>query len=203
MSSRPEKFDNPIRIAESWEETFSRAKRELRTKEDEDEGETEEFLYESEPVKTYRLVYDPQAESLRLDDLANGRGLCDAEVADSIVELVSAAKHILALQDNWDEEGSIGYTESTWTRATDFVSNLAVGYWNTHHSRFIPPRILPGPEGSIDIHWKAAGREVLINIPANDAIPAGYYGSGDAKESIKGKLDTSKSNLWILTWLFQ
>jgi hypothetical protein len=109
----------------------------------------------------------------------------------------------LSLKDNWDEEGSVGYSEHTWIRATDFVRNLAISYWNVHHSLLIPPRIIPGPEGSIDIHWRASGRELLINIPADEAILAGYYGSGDSKESIKGKLDTSKLNFWILTWLLQ
>jgi hypothetical protein len=55
--------------------------------------------------------------------------------------------------------------------------------------------ILPGPYGSIDLHWRTPKRELLINVPDDAEGPASYYGD-DREEgtgnAIRGKnLDTS------------
>ena len=118
-----------------------------------------------------------------------------------LAEAIHASRSILDLQDDWDEEGSSGYREATWQRAAEFVKDVASAFQQRGGGWVDPPRILPGPEGSIDLHWKTAKRELLINIPARDEEPADYYGCGDAKDTVKGKLDTALPNEWILLWL--
>ena len=124
-----------------------------------------------------------------------------AQIGHLLAEAIQSSRGILDLADDWDEEGSLAYKEATWNRAAELVEKTAVAF----HSRFgvwvDPPRLLPGPEGSIDIHWKAAERELLINIPEADEEPADYYGCGSLQDAIKGKLDTSLPNEWILLWL--
>jgi hypothetical protein len=123
-------------------------------------------------------------------------------ISSRIAKAIQSSRSILDLEDDWDEEGSPGYKESTWVRATQFVKNTSLSFRQDTGFWVDPPRILPGPKGSIDIHWKTSKRELLINIPENDEEPADYYGSGGANDIIKGKLDTSsQQNFWILVWL--
>lgn len=97
--------------------------------------------------------------------------------SDSILaEAIHSSRGILELKDDWDEEGSPGYKESTWNRAAEFVKEVASAFHQRFGVRVDPPRILPGPEGSIDIHWKTPERELLINIPSDDEEPADYCG---------------------------
>jgi len=124
-------------------------------------------------------------------------------ISSHIKEAIHSSRRILELTNNWDDEGSPGYQEQTWIRATKFVARAASDYRRHHHVWVIPPRILAGPEGSIDIHWKTQKRELLINIPADNEAGAGYFGTGGPKDNIKGKLDTSSNNEWVLAWLLR
>ena len=119
----------------------------------------------------------------------------------TLTEALRASRRILDLPDDWDEEGSPRFREATWRRATEFVKLAAMAFQQRFGVWIEPPRILPGPAGSIDLHWRAAERELLINIPERDEAPADYYGSGDAQDAVKGKLNTALPNEWILLWL--
>lgn len=120
---------------------------------------------------------------------------------------IQASREILALEDNWDDEGSPAYSEATWRRAVTFLSNSAIRFWKEYQRDLIAPRILPGPDGNIDLHWKTPKRELLISIPADQAEPAAFY--GDDKEdgtdnAIRGKgLNTSDHNEWVFAWLMR
>ncbi len=141
-------------------------------------------------------------------DVAGGEGM-DAtysrptteRISTRLADAIRASRYILELEDDWDEEGSPRFNEATWKRATNFVRQIALSYRQSAGIWIDPPRILPGPKGSIDIHWKTSKRELLINVPENDTVPADYYGSGSATDIIKGKLETSTKNEWILAWL--
>ena len=122
-------------------------------------------------------------------------------ISTRLADAIRAAGYILDLADDWDEEGSSRFSAATWERATNFVKQIALSYRQSAGIWIDPPRILPGPKGSIDIHWKTSKRELLINIPEDDKLPADYYGSGSATDIIKGKLETSAKNEWILAWL--
>lgn len=123
-------------------------------------------------------------------------------ISARINEVIESSRSILDLEEDWDEQGSPGYKESTWSRATNFVKDLALANRGIGIGGWVdPPRILPGPEGSIDIHWKTSKRELLINISDDDEEPADFYGCGNSNDTIKGKLDTSLPNEWILMWL--
>lgn len=130
-----------------------------------------------------------------------------AVVVNELVLAIGNSRKILQLGNNWDGEGSAGYSEVTWNRATNFLLSSAARYWRDHRRWVASPRITPGPDGSIDIHWKTPKRELLINIPANPEEPAAYY--GDDKEdgtenAVRGKkLDTSTYNEWIIAWLMK
>src|SRR5258706_16049231 len=80
--------------------------------------EVDEFEYHhDEPEKKYLLIFNEQSQSVRLEQ---------SPLASAIRECIERSRHILTLGDNWDEEGSVGYKESTWAHATDLVRDLAV-----------------------------------------------------------------------------
>ncbi|HLG13013.1 MAG TPA: hypothetical protein VJH03_00595 [Blastocatellia bacterium] len=122
-------------------------------------------------------------------------------LSESIRQAIEESRRILDLKDNWDDEGSPAYEESTWARALDFLTLNAITLWRHRAVWVCAPRILPGPQGSIDLHWRTGGRELLVNIPASLSEPADFYGDNGSCNVIKGKLDTSEDNEWILLWL--
>jgi hypothetical protein len=126
---------------------------------------------------------------------------CAEELPFELTQAIDESRFIYALKEDWDDEGSPGYTQAFWEQAISFLRSNAerlrakCGYW-------VPsPNITPGPYGSIDIHWKTQNRELLINIPSNPGEPASYYGDDRGKNKIKGTLNISDNNEWILLWL--
>ncbi len=124
-----------------------------------------------------------------------------ALLSPGIKRAIDESRRILELEDNWDDEGSPRYEESTLIRATTFLVRTAQEYYKLYNIWIDAPRILHGPEGSIDLHWKTPSHELLINIPANSESPVEFYGDSGNSKSIKGQLDFSSNNVWILMWL--
>ena len=86
-------------------------------------------------------------------------------ISQSIADAISSSRWILNLNDDWDEKGSPGYEQTTWQRACDFLVRQAKFARESHKRNLPAPRILPGPDGSIDVHWKMPQFELLVNIP--------------------------------------
>jgi len=86
-------------------------------------------------------------------------------IPHGIADAISSSRWILNLNDDWDEKGSSGYEQTTWQRACDFLLLQAKFARETHKRNLPAPRILPGPDGSIDVHWKMPQFELLVNIP--------------------------------------
>ena len=124
-------------------------------------------------------------------------------ISSHLSEAIESSRSILDLPDNWDEEGSSAYAEDTWKRATSFVEECAIGYRGASGVWVDPPKITPGPDGSIDVRWKSSTRSVLINFPADQSQPTQFFGSNSERDSIKGTLDLSSPNQWILMWLIR
>jgi hypothetical protein len=126
-----------------------------------------------------------------------------------ILESIEQSKYILTFQDDWDDQGSPAYRSATWQRATGFLSRGAQQLWEENHLSLDVPKILPGPAGSIDLHWRTLHRELLINIPDAVDEPANFYGDDSISKEhppsqmVKGVIDTSKDYLWLLMWLMQ
>ncbi len=120
-------------------------------------------------------------------------------------EVIESSRTILKLQNDWDEQGSPGYSGFTWKRVEKFLTDNALQLWRRHKTCFEPPRVLPGPDGSIDLHWRTPKRELLINVPASSTEQLSYYGDDIAEgteNAIRGKkLDTPADAEWIFLWL--
>ncbi len=118
----------------------------------------------------------------------------------SLAQALDQSSELLELADDWDEQGSPGYQEATLERARHLVWTNTLRLWETLELSINVPRIAPGPYGSIDIHWKHGQRQLFVNVPADDK-PATYYGDDRSQNVVKGSLDTSTQQEWLLLWL--
>ena len=113
-------------------------------------------------------------------------------------------KSQLELINNWQGEEEDRPSPEAWRRATDFLRNI--GEWleeNEPEYQFFPPRILPGPHGSVDLHWKLSARkvEMLINFPASENELSDCFGTDSHGVQLKRKLDGDKEYIAIARWM--
>ncbi|MHA1798613.1 MAG: hypothetical protein ACTSVY_09215 [Candidatus Helarchaeota archaeon] len=116
-------------------------------------------------------------------------------------EIEEARKKILTLDDNWDGEGSKGYNTETFNRSSKFLLNLFQNIYDRYEIVIEVPKILPGPDGSIDIHWRTKDFELLVNIPENSNEPASYYGDNYSNSSTEGASLLENLNEMIIPFL--
>jgi hypothetical protein len=131
---------------------------------------------------------------------ANIKSAPPKELRD-ISEAIKKSRDILKLGDDWDGENSPAYREETWSRATNFLWSQAEWFWDRYGMVFDAPRIAPGPNGSIDIHWKTEAAELLINIPVDKKTHITFYGDTKAGSHISGSMKDSDHNRGIWFWL--
>jgi hypothetical protein len=119
----------------------------------------------------------------------------------STAEAITSSQRILDLKYDWDEQGSPGYEQATWQRACDFLVRQA-SFARESLGRDLPvPRILPGPHGSLDVHWKMPRFELLVNIPHDPSKPATFYGDDFGNSSIRGNLNPDEAIPGLIAWL--
>lgn len=116
---------------------------------------------------------------------------------------IVASRYMLSLSGDDLDEGASPYTESTWRRAADFLAKNAWWAFVNLGRRIDAPRVLPGPQGSIDLHWDVPAYELLINIPDDANTPAGFYGDDRGTISIKGTVKQDSVNSGLLFFLTQ
>jgi hypothetical protein len=125
------------------------------------------------------------------------------QVRSDIETVIQESLRILDLDDDWDKDGASSYEPETLNRAIGFVRAHDVAAARMGY-RLVPPRILPGPDASIDILWRAGAFELLINFPANPASEVTFYGDDKRGSVIRGTLrsiDTPPVSLvpWLIT----
>jgi hypothetical protein len=122
-------------------------------------------------------------------------------VSKELEEEIKHAKSLLNFKDDWDGEGSPTYSAGTLDRAVAFLSTHSAKGHDLCSSYPPAPKIGPGPDGSIDLHWKQKTWELLVNIPADDKQMAVFYGDDYGTAKIKGSFDPKTVNLGIINWL--
>lgn len=113
---------------------------------------------------------------------------------EHVEQAIRDSEKILQLKDDWDEEGSPGYEFATWKRAAEFVRLHCYKAWRISKRSVPAPIVFPGPDGSIDVHWRTEELELLVNVPADPSKPASFYGDDYADICIKGTVSTSREN---------
>lgn len=128
------------------------------------------------------------------------------EELSAIEREIVRSRVLLDLTKDWDGEGSEGYAEQTWRRAAKIVRQQALATWETQHAVIPTPRIVPGPQGSIDIHWQSESFELLINVPSDPSVAATFYGDDYGRATVKGELDPSTDrppHVALSAWLMR
>lgn len=94
----------------------------------------------------------------------------------NLAQEIKSANYILGLEDDWDDEGGIGYSENTLKSAIDFVINYSLAIWEEESVLIDAPQITPGPDGSIDLSWDENDYRLLINVHPSPKNIASFYG---------------------------
>lgn len=73
-------------------------------------------------------------------------------------------KYILDLKDNWDDEGSVGYTIESWRAAAHFIINFNRWIKGIFSGSLHLPKMHHGPKGTIDVIWHEDNFRLFVNI---------------------------------------
>ena len=123
---------------------------------------------------------------------------------DSLLDLRISSNRLLELTEDWDEEGSLPYRKETLERAFDFLFGFINYAYDSTNKLVDIPRVLPGPEGSIDILWKNDRSKLLLNVPPRTEL-LGYYGYNRKGEEVRGRIhpDAQGFAQTLAMWLSQ
>jgi hypothetical protein len=101
------------------------------------------------------------------------------------------------------EEEAPAYSKDALNRASAFLFAQS-GRSRKMYNAFAPvPSIGPGPNGSVDLHWKRNNWELLVNIPADNNELAAFYGDNYGTQKIKGNFDPRTFDWGIIQWLMR
>jgi hypothetical protein len=114
-----------------------------------------------------------------------------------LLETIEKSKYILDLQDDWDDAGSEGYGELSWTASVKFLLKYAKTLHQDFNIEVQTPNIYPGPKGSIDILWKVETYRLLVNIGKNgeDAM---FYADNYKDQTTEGNFKIDQFNRFLL-----
>jgi hypothetical protein len=127
----------------------------------------------------------------------------ESTLLSNIDEVFRQARAAMLTGDDWDGEGSSWYTEGALHRVMLFFFRNAIPIVRLTQRPIDAPHVMPSDSGSIDLRWKSASRQLLINIPADPSAHGDFYGKNSLGQVIKGNLDLSANNQWLLMWLMQ
>ncbi|MEP6756536.1 MAG: hypothetical protein ABJA67_13605, partial [Chthonomonadales bacterium] len=95
----------------------------------------------------------------------------------TINNIICKSKWILDLEDDWDGEGSLSYSEETFVAVHRFIRDYASVMYSKRLSQFVLPQISPAHESSIDVFWHIDNRMLLINFSTNNPVEPKFYGN--------------------------
>ncbi len=152
-----------------------------------------------------RWVWHSQSRSFH-DYLGSRTPRAVEQAFDAVWEPVSQAirdaKRLIELSDNWDGEGSPGFSTMTLARATNLVRDTVLYLWTTAHIQLSPPEFLPTSDGSIDIEWYVGDKELVLRIPVDPNERVAFYGKSSSDFSIRGTFsEQSSDRSWLLSWV--
>lgn len=116
---------------------------------------------------------------------------------------IERSRAMVELEDDWDGEGSLGYSEATWHRAVSFAVESARGFVSDGWVPPPAPAISKGPDGSVDVLWRQGTKKFMLNVPSEPGEPVTYHGfdaENDRRET-QGVVDLGDRNEWIVAWL--
>ena len=123
------------------------------------------------------------------------------DVDEALRSEIQRAERMLENSSEQDEEEGPIFSIETLNRA-DFFLHAQSNQFRKMYGDFPPaPQVGPGPNASVDLHWKQKDWELLVNVPADADRPATFYGDNYGIQKIKGTLNTKSFNNGIILWL--
>ncbi len=99
-------------------------------------------------------------------------------------------------------EGSLSsHCRETLDRAVEFLNIYSENLKEFGKDSVPTPDIDLGPRGSIDLYWKRAAWELLVNIPKDVNEKSTYYGDYSGSRPSRGSFDSAEFNFEIALWL--
>ena len=105
-----------------------------------------------------------------------------------IAQAIRQSHRIVDREAECDEEEVLSCCEETWRRAMKILISHAMTAWHDRRIVVKVPIISAGPDGSIDLYWRAKPYGLLLNVPARADDCPSYY--GDDRDSP----DTNKTS---------
>lgn len=119
-----------------------------------------------------------------------------------VIAAIEESRPLLELGEDWDGNGTLGFTEQTWGRAAGLLVRFASALAAKHGVIAEDIEILPGSNGGLDIDVRFGGRQLLFVVSSDPRREVRFYGdNGRGGSQIKVTLDTSKVPDWLSTWL--
>jgi hypothetical protein len=104
------------------------------------------------------------------------------------------------LEDDWDGEGSQGYSDADWIRVEDFLVRHAKWLLFQRGIELPVPNISPSSGGTVDLHWQVPQFELLVNIPRERGTVV-FYGDDYRTETIKGTFPVGSTYTALMEWV--
>jgi hypothetical protein len=118
--------------------------------------------------------------------------------------VLGKARELTNLADDWDGEGSQGYSTDTLRRVRRFLLAQSFLCKRFFQITLPTPQINPADQGSVDVFWRLPGRQLLLNFPKDEGSPITYYGRDDeGKNTVTGRTAVDELRPDLVAWLTQ
>ncbi len=160
--------------------------------------------YLNEPEAEYSTMNVVGIESARFNEMVHSiqRNLKGREERTKLLVELKQAQAMLDLEEDWDGLGA----RKISTALFNLMKKSVISY-----SKRVHPVCLSGldvevgavPDGSIDVAWYGPKARLLMNFKEKDHQPWLYFYATrqDESENIKGKLDPSRTEEFLVTWM--
>src|ERR1700728_152131 len=107
-------------------------------------------------------------------------------LAESRDEFKAEIARATTFLNSRDEDGEPYYSKVTLDRGIAFLKMHIDGLWRYSGIIAPVPTIGPGPKASLDLYWKTASFELLVNIPASPHELSSFYGRDESQQTTRG-----------------
>lgn len=126
----------------------------------------------------------------------------NAPIHDLRAHLASERDRIVGNVNDCDDFEPVSL--ETWNRMSALVQAIVSDFMKTHDATDLDlPIFSAGEEGGIDVQWRGETRNLLIAVEVDAAEPTRFHAYDWAKDNhaIRGSLDETVNNGWLISWL--
>jgi len=143
--------------------------------------EIKEFYKKERSQLTYQKFEEMNAMITKRELIYRGKKQTELDIS---LEHYTAYLH--DLEDGWDGQNARRFSTTTIKRSKSLVIKI-MDYFTEQRIDFFKPKILPVPNGSLDISWKDSKLRLIINIPRDESRLIEIY--GDFKDHPEDEID--------------